>query len=184
MNVYDFDHTIYRGDSTVDFTVFCLHRHPKILRSVPRQVSGAVRYKLGKITKTEFKELFYSFFPLIPSIHQEISLFWDSHEGKIVSWYRKQQLEDDCVISASPEILLREICSRLGIRYLIASVVDQDGRYHGENCCGEEKVRRFYEDFPGGVIHQFYSDSESDRYLAEIAEQSFLVKDGKISPWR
>ena len=110
-------------------------------------------------------------------------MFWDSHEGKVEDWYREQQRADDCVISASPEILLKEICSRLGIRYLIASVVDQEGRNLGENCRGEEKVRRFYEKFPDGVIHQFYSDSKSDRYLAEIAEQSFLVKSGKICSW-
>ena len=183
MNVYDFDHTIYRGDSTADFYFFCLRRHPMILSCIPKQVSGAARYKMGKITKTQFKEQFYSFFPLIHPIEQEIQAFWDAHEKKIGDWYRKQQKEDDCVISASPEILLSEICARLGNHYLIASVVDRNGRYQGENCRGEEKVKRFYKEFPDGVIHQFYSDSASDRYLAEIAEQSFLVKRGIIRPW-
>ena len=30
MNVYDFDKTIYYGDSTADFYLFCLKRHKKI----------------------------------------------------------------------------------------------------------------------------------------------------------
>ena len=29
MNVYDFDKTIYRGDSTMDFWRYCLKRYPK-----------------------------------------------------------------------------------------------------------------------------------------------------------
>ena len=31
IDVYDFDGTIYDGDSTVDFTRFCLRRHPAVL---------------------------------------------------------------------------------------------------------------------------------------------------------
>lgn len=33
---------------------------------------------------------------------------------------------DDVIISASPEILLTEICRRLGIKYLIASKVENN----------------------------------------------------------
>ena len=32
MNVYDFDKTIYDGDSSVDFYKFSLKRHPKLAR--------------------------------------------------------------------------------------------------------------------------------------------------------
>lgn len=32
MNVYDFDKTIYAGDSTIDFYLFCLKRQPAILQ--------------------------------------------------------------------------------------------------------------------------------------------------------
>lgn len=35
MNVYDFDKTIYYGDSTADFYLFCLKRHKKILTLAP-----------------------------------------------------------------------------------------------------------------------------------------------------
>ena len=36
IDVYDFDGTIYDGDSTVDFTRFCLRRHPAVLAGLPR----------------------------------------------------------------------------------------------------------------------------------------------------
>lgn len=59
MNVYDFDNTIYDGDSSIDFYIFCLKRHPSILALFPHQVWGAVLYRLGKITKVRFKEIFF-----------------------------------------------------------------------------------------------------------------------------
>ena len=42
IDVYDFDGTIYDGDSTFDFVLFCLRRHPVIVLSLPAlAVSGA-----------------------------------------------------------------------------------------------------------------------------------------------
>ena len=35
MNVFDFDETIYRGDSTRDFVIFCMKRHKKALLYLP-----------------------------------------------------------------------------------------------------------------------------------------------------
>ena len=32
MNVYDFDKTIYKGDSTLDFYFFCLRKKPIIIK--------------------------------------------------------------------------------------------------------------------------------------------------------
>ena len=59
MNVYDFDGTVYRGDSTVDFYLFCLRTHPLVIRFLPIQIKGFVLYKTGRITKTAFKEHFF-----------------------------------------------------------------------------------------------------------------------------
>ena len=58
MNVYDFDKTIYDGDSTVEFYFYCVLKKPVILLCIPRQLWGAFRYKLGWIDKTQFKEIF------------------------------------------------------------------------------------------------------------------------------
>ena len=32
VNVYDFDHTVYAGDSSVEFYLFCVKKQPDILR--------------------------------------------------------------------------------------------------------------------------------------------------------
>lgn len=44
MNVYDFDGTIYNGDSTIDFFLYALKRNPSVLRYLPKQVWGFVLY--------------------------------------------------------------------------------------------------------------------------------------------
>ena len=62
MNVYDFDKTIYDGDSTVDFYFFCLKQTPKMLKYLPYQGFSFIKYLFGFIDKTHFKEKFFSCF--------------------------------------------------------------------------------------------------------------------------
>jgi len=67
---------------------------------------------------------------------------------------------------------------------MMASKVNKKtGKYSGVNCHGEEKVRRFYEEFPDGEIEKFYSDSYSDTPLAQIAKESYMVKGNIVSEW-
>lgn len=184
MNVYDFDNTIYAGDSSVDFYVFCLKRHPSILSLLPRQIRGAILYYLGRITKVHFKELFFCFLQKLDCVDEEVSLFWDTKEKRVRGWYHAQKGPDDLVISASPFFLLRCICDRLQIKYLIASPVDaRTGKFVGENCYGEEKVAAFLKAFPDSEIENFYTDSISDAPLAALAHRSYLVKKDKITSW-
>ncbi|MBR1736122.1 MAG: haloacid dehalogenase-like hydrolase [Firmicutes bacterium] len=184
MNVYDFDKTIYNGDSTLDFYFYCLHRNPKIIKLFINQLSAAAKYKFGKTDKESFKEAFFCFLPVLKDIDTSIIDFWDINESKIKSWYKEYHRHDDVIISASPEFLLKEICIRLDIKYLIASKVDKyTGKFLSKNCHDSEKVTRFYESFPDGKIENFYSDSRSDLPLAEISGNSFLVKKNNISQW-
>ena len=41
IDVYDFDGTIYDGDSTADFVLFSLRRHPGVLLGLPRVAAAA-----------------------------------------------------------------------------------------------------------------------------------------------
>lgn len=183
MNVYDFDGTIYEGDSTVDFFFFALKHKPSLVRYFPKQAMGFLLYTLKRIEKTELKERFFCFLRGIDA-QKLTETFWEKKEHKIYKWYLEQQREDDIVISASPEFLVKPICNRLGIRYIIASKVDeQTGKFSGENCRGQEKVRRLAEEYQVTHIHKFYSDSHSDLPLAQIADEAYLVKNGKTMTW-
>lgn len=184
MNCYDFDKTIYDGDSTRDFYLFCLKRHKKIAKTFPLLIKAFTKfYVLKKGNKTEFKEKMYKFLLYI-DIKKDLPDFWESHKKNVKGWYYNQQKADDIIISASPEFLLEPICKEIGINHLIASRVNPEtGIYNGINCHGKEKVKRFYEIFPNGKIQEFYSDSYSDSPLAEISQNAFIVKGDKLSKW-
>lgn len=184
MNVYDFDKTIYDGDSTRDFYCYSLFKHPEMLKYVPNAVSGAFSHYISKsCTKTQFKQKMYTFLQCADA-RREVPVFWNGHMHKIKAWYLDQKKADDVIISASPRFLLEPVCELLGVRFLIASEVDPEtGVYSGVNCHGREKVRRFYEVFPNGTIDAFYSDSQSDRPLRDLAKQGFLVKGEKLLDW-
>lgn len=184
MNGYDFDKTIYNGDSTRDFYIFCLKRHKKIMLTFPALIGAFTKFYIFKIgTKTDFKQVMYRFLRYI-NIEKDLPEFWESHKKNMKGWYFKQQKEDDVIISASPEFLLEPICSELNIKYMMASKVDsKTGIYDGINCHGKEKVRRFYEKFPDGEIDEFYSDSYSDSPLAEISKKPVLVKGDELLDW-
>lgn len=184
MNVYDFDKTIYYNDSTSDFYVFCLKRHPRIALHFPKTALAFILYLLRIKTKTQFKETMYEFLQEV-DIENDLPQFWAENKLKIKPFYKDHRRPDDVIISASPEFLLKPICSELGVGCLMASRVDPaTGKYTGINCHGKEKVRRFEEIYGDAVIDEFYSDAYCDTPLALKAVKSFMVKGDQISDWK
>ena len=184
MNTYDFDKTIYAGDSSVDFYIYSLLRHPSLVSLWPSQAAAFFRYKRGKCDKTAMKQVFFAFVKKIPDIESEVKRFWDKKEKKIYAWYLEQKADDDVIISASPEFLLGEICARLGLSAPIGSRVDKEsGAFEGKNCHDTEKVVRFREIYGDAKTEKFYSDSRSDTPMAAIADEAFFIRGGKPEPW-
>ncbi|WP_321993045.1 HAD-IB family phosphatase [Clostridium butyricum] len=184
MNVYDFDKTIYAGDSTLDFYFFSLKKSPMLIRFLPIQIIGFIKYMFGMYSKLQFKEKFYSFLKGIKDVDSMVELFWNENQDKIKDWYLKSKEESDVIISASPEFLLNNICRRIGIKHLIASEVNKNtGICEGENCYGEEKVLRFKKYFEKGEIKKFYSDSLSDAPISLMASERYIVTGNNILQW-
>ena len=183
MNVYDFDKTIYNGDSTSHFIKYLIKKHPRTLLNLPRTVWEYLLYIAGVHSKTEFKEKMYGMFRYVDDIDKDLEDFWKKHKKNIKDWYIKQKRDDDLIISASPEFLLEPMCEELGVS-LIASVVDKKtGKYTGENCHGEEKVRRMYNSISEPDVEEFYSDSLSDTPLANESQHAFLVNGDERISW-
>jgi phosphoserine phosphatase len=183
MNVYDFDGTIYDGDSSLDFFRFVLSKKPYLLCLLPLQLLGMLKYALRIVLKEKMKEEFFIFIRFIP-IDTMVSRFWDRHYKKIKPWYLAQKQDSDVVISASPEFLLASLVrDRLQVR-LIASIIDTHTiRYVGKNCYGKEKVRRFRELYMDAEIDKFFSDNYSDLPLAQVAKNAFFVTCDDITEW-
>ena len=182
MNAYDFDKTIFRGDSTARFYRFCLARTPRMLKRLPRLAFEAA-FVLPR-DKTRFKQSMFGFLRDLDDPEGMVAAFWEKNRGRIKPFYLRQRKPDDMILSASPEFLLRPILTELGVTCLIASPVDvHTGLYSGENCHGKEKVRRLRETYGDVTIDEFYSDSHVDDPLAEIAKAAFRVKGDRILPW-
>lgn len=183
MNVYDFDKTIYDGDSSVDFFFFEIRRHPLLIRFLPRALVFMILYKLKVVDKTAMKNQIYKYFTGIKQLEVEIDQFWVKHEYLLKGWYLETKQDSDVIISASPEFLLKPVCDRLGVT-LIGSIVDpKTGKNLRLNCYGEEKPVRFKEQFSLDEIDEFYSDSLSDSPMARYAKKSFFVIGNQLKAW-
>lgn len=184
MNTYDFDETIFNPDSSYAFVMYCLKHHTAaVLKRMPAAAVAGIRYAFKKISTKELKETLFSFLTELDDVDKTVCEFWSCHEDGIGEWYLKQKREDDIIISASPEFLLRPMTDKLGVRLLGTPMDKNTGKIMGNNCHDVEKVRRFYEAYPGAHTENFYSDSLSDTPMAEIADKAYLVNKGRLSPW-
>lgn len=183
MNVYDFDKTVFRGDSSARFYAYCFLRTPRMVKRLPRLIYGAL-FVLPK-DKQRFKEETFRFLTDLDDPEKAVRDFWKKNIGRVKRFYLASRKPDDVIASASPEFLLRPALDELGVSRLIASPVDaRTGRYSGPNCHGEEKVIRFRAEYPSETVDNFYSDSYSDEPMARLAARAWLVKGEKILPWK
>ena len=185
MNVYDFDKTVFYPDSSACFLKFCLRHYPKAFRNeIGTIVSEFFRYAFtGDAGAEGIKEALFSVLKYLPDVNRTVNDFWDENFCRIQQWYLEKKREDDVIISASPDFLVRPAAEKLGVQLIATPMCAQTGKIAGSNCHDEEKVRRFREIFPDGRIDAFYSDSLSDEPLAKLAEEAYLVKKGRLIPW-
>lgn len=182
MRVFDFDKTIYRKDSTLEFYLYCVKKNYKAGKILPKFLGKAIMYKLGRVSKTEMKTAFFSYLIEMDNIEALVETFW--RDRSLMNWYIKDIRESDVIISASPEFLIKPMMIKYGIEKVLASEVDMNsGQFASPNCYGSEKVIRFQNSGYVGEIHEFYSDSLSDSPMAELADKAYLVCDGNYTKW-
>lgn len=182
-NIYDFDKTIFDGDSTARFCLYVLGRNPRIWpRFIPVGFHFlAMALKLEE--KTQAKQALYrALLCPLRNVDEWVDSFWQKNFCRIKGWYVRQKRDDDLIISASPEFLLQPVCQKLGVQLMASRVDKKTGMYQGLNCHGQEKVRRYREKYPPEEF-EFYSDSLSDAPMARIAQKAWLVKGDCLSPW-
>ncbi|MBR3753657.1 MAG: haloacid dehalogenase-like hydrolase [Clostridia bacterium] len=184
MNVFDFDNTIYRGESFVDLFVMVLKKDPTLLRNVPHMVSGVLQYKLGTLRLEKALEkyagIFEEYVSGLDNLDDLVNEFWDKHIHKVKPFYSDVRSEDDIVISASPEIVIAEVCRRIGIKNYVGTKYDVEKGKLGMVCFRENKIKAFYERYPDGKIDTLYTDSMHDKPLMDISDKVFFVTGDRI----
>lgn len=181
MNIYDFDDTIYNGDTNRDILMYGFKKHPfLVLKALKKAKKLQNDYKRGVIEFERVKEAMLSFIFEIKNYPKFINDFVDSHMKNIKPWYLNRRTQNDIIISASYELWIMQFCKRLGIRYVIATKTDSDGRIIGKNCKGAEKLKRLASVIPNAVIVSAYSDSSCDIPILEAARTAYVVEGDKL----
>lgn len=185
VNVYDFDNTIYDGETLVDFILYYIKTDRKIWKYVPRLIIIAIKDALHLFTVEQAIEAYASFlegyYVNLGDTTQNVIKFWDKNEKKIKPWYAKVQKESDIIVSGSTDFILDEIMKRMGIKHYIGSSIDKKTGKFIRLCFLENKVKAFYEIYPDKHIENFYTDSMNDKAMMDIADNVFLVKKNKIT---
>ena len=163
VDIYDFDKTLVPFDCGTRFVLYCTVRYPWCAVLLPAILVSFLLASTGVITYTAFKRVCFAFLPLIPR-EKAVRRFWDKYAHEAYPW-AKNRRRYSVIVSASPDFLLKEIQQRLGIEALICTRHNpKTGVIIGKNCNGEEKVRRFFEEFDKERtrVADVYSDSLRD----------------------
>ncbi len=186
MNVYDFDNTIYDGESVFDFYLYTVRKQPKLIRYLFIVMKAFLKYKLCRITIEEFEKIAEkharNYLSQLKNIDFLIKEFWDRNEHKIKSFYIRLMREDDVIISASIDFLLEELFSRIGVKHYLATEVDKSTGEVQNICYRKNKVHLFCEQFPNAKIDNFYTDSKNDAAMMKLAEHTYMVKGENLEP--
>lgn len=185
VNVYDFDNTIYDGETLVDFILYYIKTDRKIWKYVPKLIIIAIKDALHLFTVEQAIEAYASFlegyYVNLGDTTQNVIKFWDKNEKKIKPWYAKVQKESDIIVSGSTDFILDEIMKRMGVKHYIGSSIDKKTGKFIRLCFLENKVKAFYEIYPDKHIENFYTDSMNDKAMMDIADNVYLVKKNKIT---
>ena len=183
MNIYDFDNTIFKGDSSVKFIKYSLIRHPFIVTiSIFKGFKEGLKYAFKKSNLGLVKSELFSFVKNISNFDEYMHKYVLRHQKNIKKFYLEQKKDNDVIISASFDFIIKPFCESLGIKNVVATKYDvRKGHIIGVNCKGAEKVKRFNEQFKNVKVDKAYSDSLSDIPMFTLAKKAYLVKGEKLS---
>ncbi|MCD7873162.1 MAG: haloacid dehalogenase-like hydrolase [Clostridiales bacterium] len=185
VNVYDFDNTIYDGETLVDFIIYYIKRDPAIWKYIPKLLIIAIKDALHLFTVPEAVKAYASFlegyYIHLDDIEKAVVDFWNKNEKKIKPWYAQVRQASDIVVSGSTDFILDEIMKRMGIENYVGSSIDKKSGKFIRLCFLDNKVKIFKELYPDKRIKNFYTDSMNDKPMMDISENVYLVKKNKIT---
>ena len=185
MNIYDFDGTIYDGDSCRDIVKYGLRKHPFITLKalkVAKKLNG--EYEKGLVPFEKVKETMLSFIFKINNYPKFVNKFVKSHMKKIKPFYMSRKTNNDVIVTASYELWVKLFARDLGVKFVIGTKTDFDGKIIGKNCKGIEKVNRIRSIFPNAQIGCTYSDSSVDIPMLEMSHNAYVVEGNKLITYK
>ena len=195
LSVYDFDKTIYNGETLNDFYRFYLIKKPWKIYTVIFQLWYFLLYVLKIISLEKLKENFLRFLngENTGELKKLIREFWEKKESKINLWVKdeilknKKETEILVAISASPTFLIIDRLRLMGFDVVIGTdFLFESTKFHShitsKNCKNYEKVKRLDKWAEDNNIQydivNFYSDSIADKPLFDLSENKYWIKKG------
>ena len=185
MNAYDFDNTIYDGESIFDFFIFSLKKDIWLIRFLPIVLFRLIEYKLNllkidKIYKTV--EIIINSFLKHSKFNYDdfVEQFWEKNYRKLKPEFLKMLKKDDLIITGCPNFLINYIKSDLKVKNIVCTEFDEESKKINFICFGDNKVKAFKKKYKNKKIKKFYTDSLSDIPFMKLADEVYLVNKGKI----
>ena len=184
MKVYDFDETMFTGDSEDRFFDYIFHQKGFFWYHLNFQW-WSLLLKLKIINKTKARQGQYMFLRKIKNLDEVLEAYWDTVMKYMKPWYMAVKDPEDIVASGTPAFLMVPAMKRLGLKHLVATDMDEHtGKINGMFAIGPYKLDNFKKYFSLDVIDEFYSDAWSDHYLAECAKKAYVIHDNdQCSDW-
>ncbi|NLE25428.1 MAG: HAD family hydrolase [Clostridiaceae bacterium] len=188
---FDFDGTITKKDSLIDFIIFTVGR-PLFFLGILMHSLTLIGYKFGCISNEKAKERLWSGFfrgwkyEEFQSVADRYSLeqinkIIRTEAVEKIKWHKKQGHEV-VVVTASLEPWLKSWCNKYDLE-LIATKIEivggvLTGRFMTKNCYGEEKVKRITEKYDLRKYNCIYAygDSTGDVEMLNLADKKYFRK--------
>ena len=184
MKAFDFDSTVYRGESPVDFTFFMIRHNKKIIRHVPKILINLVGYKMHLVKKDKLELLTNDFLDRVldgtDSLTDFVGKFWSTHAHKLNKDVVSLIGPDDVIITASPTFLISGISNLINTENILGTEIDLKQKRLVWYNFGENKVERYRSEYGYREIDAFYTDSFYDVDLMRISREVFLVRHSVI----
>lgn len=197
--IFDVDYTITKKETQIELFKYVIKEDKKNLIYIPRVIFSGLMYLIKVYDEKKVKESFLKFIDgkAEKELKQLVERFYKNRLSKIlyedsINMIKKLKKEgyDIYLISASPEFYLYELYAIKEIDRIIGSKFSlKNGKFNrkmeGENCKGEEKVRRLKEVISEENIEVDYknsymfSDSLSDKPLLDLVGKPYLINYNK-----
>ena len=193
--IFDVDYTITKKETLMQLYKYVIKRDIGNIKFLPRALYSGIMYSIKVYDEKRVKESFLKFIDGIDENDLAILVkdFYSDVLENILYKDAIKMMKDlksqgykVYLISASPEFYLREFYAIKEVDMVIGTKFTIDSgkfirKMEGENCQGEEKVRRLKEvlkkenievDFKNSYM---FSDSLSDKPLLDLVGNAYLI---------
>ncbi len=186
--VFDFDGTITRKDTFIDFLAFSFGKK-RLYLSLLKYAFQGFGYAIGIYPNYKYKELIFSTFFKGTTVDYAQQLGDKYAKERIVEIclpqalariaYHKAQGHDLVLLTASPSLWIQAWSDTLGFDIIATNFQIKDNRFtgkiEGKNCYGKEKIARLgaHYNLADYAESYGYGDSKADLYFMQLMKEYY-----------